>query len=106
VDHGTGCRSDAVKGQRRHKRGNKYVGAALGETPVAAGKTGTREGARHRKISRKRSKAKACLATGNTQIRVFAPCCPTLAPAARTSAPTGTTANARPPGGSAAWSGS
>ena len=62
--------SGARQGQRRHKRGNKYVGAALGETPVAAGKTGTREGARHRKISRTRGKAKA-VATGNTQIRVF-----------------------------------
>jgi hypothetical protein len=63
--------SGARQGQRRHKRGNKYVSAILGETAVAAGKTGTREGARHRKISRKRGKAKACVATGNTQIRVF-----------------------------------
>ncbi len=63
--------SGARKGQRRHKRGNKYVSAILGETAVAAGKTDTREGARHRKISRTRGKAKACVATGNTQIRVF-----------------------------------
>ena len=63
--------SGARKGQRRHKRGNKYVSAILGETAVAAGKTGTREGARHRKISRTRGKAKACVATGNTQMRVF-----------------------------------
>jgi transposase len=59
------------KGQRRHKRGNKYIGAVTGETSVAAGKTDTREGARHRKISRKRGKAKACVATGNTQMKVF-----------------------------------
>jgi transposase len=58
-------------GQRRHKRGNKYITAVLGETAVAAGKTGTREGARHRKISRKRGKAKAVVATGNTQMKVF-----------------------------------
>jgi transposase len=58
-------------GQRRHKRGNKYVTAVLGETAVAAGKTQTREGARHRKISRKRGKAKAVVATGNTQMKVF-----------------------------------
>jgi transposase len=63
--------SGARTGQRRHKRGNKYVTAILGETAVAAGKTDTREGARHRKISRKRGKAKAVVATGNTQIRVF-----------------------------------
>jgi hypothetical protein len=59
------------KGQRRHKRGNRYIGAVTGETAVAAGKTDTREGARHRRISRRRGKAKACVATGNTQMRVF-----------------------------------
>jgi len=63
--------SGARQGQRRHKRGNKYITAVLGETAVAAGKTQTREGARHRKISRKRGKAKACVATGNTQMKVF-----------------------------------
>jgi transposase len=59
------------KGQRKHKRGNKYVTAVLGETAVAAGKTQTREGARHRKITRSRGAAKACVATGNTQMKVF-----------------------------------
>jgi transposase len=59
------------KGQRRHKRGNRYITGVLGETAVAAGKTQTREGARHRKISRKRGKAKAVVATGNTQMKVF-----------------------------------
>jgi len=63
--------SGARQGQRRHKRGNKYITAVLGETAVATGKTQTREGARHRKISRKRGKAKACVATGNTQMKVF-----------------------------------
>jgi transposase len=63
--------SGARSGQRRHKRGSKYITAVLGETAVAAGKTDTREGARHRKISRKRGKAKACVATGNTQMKVF-----------------------------------
>jgi len=58
-------------GQARHKRGNRYLGAITGETAVAAGKTDTREGARHRRISRKRGKAKACVATGNTQMRVY-----------------------------------
>jgi transposase len=59
------------KGQRKHKRGNKYAGAVLGETAVAAGKTRTREGARHRKLARSRGRAKACVATGNTQMKVF-----------------------------------
>jgi transposase len=63
--------SGARQGQRRHKRGNKYVTAVLGETAVAAGKTQTREGARHRKICRRRGKAKAVVATGNTQMKVF-----------------------------------
>ena len=63
--------SGARTGQRRHKRGNKYIGAVTGETAVAAGRTDTREGARHRRLARKRGKAKACVATGNTQMRVF-----------------------------------
>ena len=63
--------SGARKGQRRHKRGNKYTGAVTGETAVAAGRTGTREGARHRRLARKRGKAKARVAAGNTQMRVF-----------------------------------
>jgi transposase len=58
-------------GRARHKRGNRYLGAVLGETAVAAGKTQTREGARHRRIARKRGAAKACVATGNTQMKVF-----------------------------------
>jgi transposase len=63
--------SGARKGQRRHKRGNRYIGAVTGETAVAAGKTDTREGVRHRRLARRRGKAKACVATGNTQMRVF-----------------------------------
>lgn len=58
-------------GPARHKHGNRYLGAITGETAVAAGKTQTREGARHRRLSRKRGKAKACVATGNTQMRVY-----------------------------------
>jgi transposase len=63
--------SGARKGQRRHKSGNRYIGAVTGETAVAAGKTNTREGVRHRRLARRRGKAKACVATGNTQMRVF-----------------------------------
>lgn len=58
-------------GQARHKRGNRYLGAITGETAVSAGKTGTREGARYRKLARSRGKAKACVALGNTQMRVY-----------------------------------
>ena len=53
-------------GQAKHKRGNRYPGAVTGETAVSAGKTGTREGARYRKLARSRGKAKACVALGNT----------------------------------------
>jgi transposase len=55
----------------RHKKGNKYVAAATGETAISAGKTGTREGARYRKLARSRGKAKACVALGNTQLKVY-----------------------------------
>jgi hypothetical protein len=58
-------------GPARRKHGNRYLGAALGETAVAAGKTQTREGARHRRLARKRGKNKACVATGNTQLKVL-----------------------------------
>jgi hypothetical protein len=58
-------------GKSKHKKGNRYLGAITGETAVAAGKTQTREGARYRKIARSRGKAKACVAIGNTQMRVY-----------------------------------
>jgi transposase len=58
-------------GRSRHKNGNKYVAAATGETAVSAGKTDTREGARYRKLARSRGKAKACVALGNTQLKVY-----------------------------------
>ena len=58
-------------GRARHRHGNRYLGAVTGQTAVAAGKTQTREGARHRRLVRRRGKAKACVATGNTQMRVY-----------------------------------
>lgn len=58
-------------GRARHRHGNRYVAAVTGQTAVAAGKTQTREGARHRRLARRRGKAKACVATGNTQMRVY-----------------------------------
>ncbi len=58
-------------GRGRHKKGNRYLGGILGETAVAAGKTQTREGARYRKLARSRGKNKACVAVGNTQLKVY-----------------------------------
>ena len=63
--------SGSRAGRARHRHGNRYVAAVTGETAVAAGKTQTREGARHRRISRRRGRAKAIVATGNTQMRVY-----------------------------------
>jgi transposase len=67
LDNSSGKR----KGKAKSKKGNRYLGGLLGETAVAAGKTQTREGARYRRLSRRRGKAKACVAVGNTQLKVY-----------------------------------
>ena len=59
------------KGQARHKKGNTYLGGVLGETAICAGRTQTREGARYRKLARSRGKNKACVAVGDTQLKVY-----------------------------------
>ena len=65
LDHQSGTRA----GRSKAEKGNRYPGAVTGETAVAAGRTQTREGARHRRLARRRGKAKACVATGNTQLK-------------------------------------
>jgi transposase len=65
------AQSGTRAGRARHKKGNRYLGAITGETAVAAGKTATREGARYRKLARSRGKNKACVAVGNTQLKVY-----------------------------------
>ena len=67
VDHQSGTR----KGRARAKKGNRYLAGIIGQTAVAAGRTQTREGARHRRLARRRGTAKACVATGNTQLKVY-----------------------------------
>ncbi len=67
VDRQSGARA----GKARAKNGNRYVGAVTGETAVSAGRTQTREGARYRRVSRRRGKARAIVAVGNTQMRVY-----------------------------------
>ncbi len=67
LDNSSGKRA----GRAKAKKGNRYLGGLLGETAVAAGKTQTREGARYRRLSRRRGKAKACVAVGNTQLKVY-----------------------------------
>ncbi len=66
LDNSSGKR----KGKAKSKKGNRYLSGLLGETAVAAGKTQTREGARYRRLARRRGKAKACVALGNTQLKV------------------------------------
>jgi transposase len=65
LDHQSGKRA----GRAKATKGNRYLGAITGETAVAAGRTQTREGARHRRLARRRGTAKACVATGNTQLK-------------------------------------
>jgi len=67
LDNSSGKR----QGKAKAKKGNRYLGGVLGETAVAAGKTQTREGARYRRLSRRRGKAKALVALGNTQLKVY-----------------------------------
>jgi transposase len=67
VDHQSGKRA----GRSTAKKGNRYPGAVTGETAAAAGRTHTREGARYRRLARRRGKAKACVAVGNTQLKVY-----------------------------------
>ena len=58
-------------GRAKSKKGNRYLAGLLGETAVAAGRTQTREGARYRRIARRRGKLKAQVALGNTQLKVY-----------------------------------
>jgi transposase len=67
LDNSSGKRT----GRARSKKGNRYLAAITGETAIAAGKTQTREGARYRRLARRRGKAKAQVALGNTQLKVY-----------------------------------
>jgi transposase len=67
LDHQSGAR----KGRATTKKGNKYLAALTGEAAASAGRTQTREGARHRRLARRIGKLKAQVATGNTQLKVY-----------------------------------
>jgi transposase len=67
LDHQSGQR----KGRGKRKKGNRYIGAATGETSVSAGRTQTREGARYRQLARRIGKDKAQVAVSNTQLKVY-----------------------------------
>jgi hypothetical protein len=51
------------------QEGYRYLAAITGETAAAVSKTQTREGARYRRLARRRGKARALVATGNTQLK-------------------------------------
>jgi transposase len=59
-----------VKGRNSRGRGNRYLAGVLGEAAVSAGRTQTRIGARYRRLAKRRGKAKAQVAIGNTLLTV------------------------------------
>ncbi len=63
--------SGTRKGRAKTRKGNRYLAGVLGETAAAAGRTQTREGARYRRVARRRGKLKAQVAVGNTQLKVY-----------------------------------
>ena len=81
------------KGRNSHGKGNRYVAGVLGEASVAAGRTRTRRGARYRRLAKRRGKAKAQVAVGNTILTIATHCFPIPPPTTTTSASTTT----RPP---------
>ena len=63
--------SGTRKGRAKAKKGNRYLAGLTGETAASAGRTQTREGARYRRLARRRGKLKAQVALGNTQLKVY-----------------------------------
>ncbi|GAA3618238.1 hypothetical protein GCM10022419_124730 [Nonomuraea rosea] len=58
-------------GRNARTKGNRYIGAVLGESSTAAGHTKTRLGARYRCLAKRRGKPKAQVATGNTHLKII-----------------------------------
>jgi transposase len=56
------------KGSNATGRGNPYLGAALGEATISAGRTQTFLGAKYRRLTRRMPKKKALVATGNSML--------------------------------------
>ena len=97
--------SGARAGKARRKRGNRYLGAVLGETAVAA--AGPRP-ARVRATGGSPASAagpRPAPPPVTPRCASTTPCSPTPAPATRTSAPTGMTTSASRPGASSTTSG-
>ena len=58
------------KGSNATGRGNPYLGAALGEVSISAGRTQSFLGARYRRLARRMPKKKALVATGNSALTI------------------------------------
>jgi hypothetical protein len=76
-----------AKGRNAKGRGNRYPADLLGEASATAGRTQTRIGAPYRRLAKRRGKAKAQVATGNTLLTIVYAPSRTLQPNIRTSAP-------------------
>jgi len=59
------------KGSNATGRGNPYLGAALGEATISAGRTQSFPGAKYRRLTRRMPKKKALVATGNSMLTVI-----------------------------------
>ena len=56
------------KGSNATGRGNPYLGAALGEATISAGRAQSFLGAKYRRLTRRMPKKKALVATGNSML--------------------------------------
>jgi len=59
------------KGANASGRGNRYLGAALGEAAVSAGRTQSFPGAKYRRLVKRMPKKKALVATGNSLLTIY-----------------------------------
>jgi transposase len=59
------------KGANASGRGNRYIGAALGEAAVSAGRTQSFPGAKYRRLVKRMPKKKALVATGNSLLTIY-----------------------------------
>jgi transposase len=59
------------KGANASGRGNRYLGAALGEAAVSAGRTQSFPGAKYRRLVKRMPKRKALVATGNSLLTIY-----------------------------------
>src|SRR5215475_2459266 len=59
------------KGANASGRGNRYIGAALGEAAISAGRTQAFHGAKDRRLVKRMPKRKALVATGNSLLTIY-----------------------------------